>query len=324
MKIVFHSTAPLPVKAYGGIERIVFWHMRELARLGHQVVLIGHRDSQVSEYGIELIPYAKADLDWEMLIPADSDIAHLPYNHTVRSGLPTLSTVHGNGQMGEVFNKNSVFVSKRHAEIHGGKVFIHNALDFSEYPFDESKKLEWNRFVFLAKASWRVKNLKHCIKACRRAKKDLDIIGGKSLIPWPRIHSHGILGGQKKLEILKEADALLFPVRWEEPFGIAIIEAMSLGLPVIGSQYGSLKEIINDQVGVTCKNFEEFSDLIKNGPKQAFDPQVIRSYAEKNFSISSHTKGYLELYEQVIKGIDLHTQKPQFKGQNRAESLLPF
>ncbi len=324
MKIVFHSSAPLPVKTYGGIERIVFWHMRELARLGHKVVLIGHPDSEVAEYGIELIPYAKANLDWEKLIPTDTDVAHLPYNHQVRSGLPTISTVHGNGQIGEVLNKNSVFVSKRHAEIHGGEVYIHNALDFSEYPFDDKKKLSWDRFVFLAKASWRVKNLKHCIKACRSGKKDLDIIGGKSLIPWPRIHSHGILGGEKKLEILKKADALLFPVRWEEPFGIAIIEAMSLGLPVIGSSYGSLKELISDEAGVTCKNYKEFASLISNGPTRDFDPFVIRTYAESQFSIADHTKKYLDLYERVIKAEDLHGSNLGFKGQVRAETLLPF
>ena len=141
MKIVFHSSTPLPVKAYGGIERIVFWHMVELARQGHEVVLIGHPDSDVSSYGIEHIPYAASDLDWEELIPSDVDIAHLSYNHSVRSGLPTVSTVHGNGQIGEKLLENSVFVSKRHAEIHGSDVFVHNALDFNEYPFEE-KKLE--------------------------------------------------------------------------------------------------------------------------------------------------------------------------------------
>ncbi|MFT6070134.1 MAG: glycosyltransferase involved in cell wall biosynthesis [Bacteriovoracaceae bacterium] len=324
MKIVFHSSVPLPVKTYGGIERIVFWHMRELARLGHDVVLIGHPDSEVSKYGIELIPYAKADLNWENLIPQDAEVAHLPYNHQVRTGLPTISTVHGNGQIGEVLNKNSVFVSKRHAEIHGGEVFIHNALDFNEYPFDDKKKLNWDRFVFLAKASWRVKNLKHCIRACRSGKKNLDIIGGKSLIPWPRIHSHGILGGEKKLEILNKADALLFPVRWEEPFGIAIIEAMSLGLPVIGSKYGSLKELISDEVGVTCDSYEEFSSLIKNGPARSFDPIAIRSNVESRFSIMDHTKKYLELYEKVSKGEELHGSNLGFKGKLRAETLLPF
>jgi glycosyltransferase involved in cell wall biosynthesis len=324
VKVVFHSTAPLPVKAYGGIERIVFWHMRELVRTGHEVVLIGHPDSKVSDFGIQLIPYAKADLEWEKLIPSDADVAHLPYNHKVRTGLPTVSTVHGNAQIGEVLNKNSVFVSKRHAEIHGGEVFIHNALDLSEYPFDDNKKLNWDRFVFLAKASWRVKNLKHCIKACRSSKKDLDIIGGKSLIPWPRVHSHGILGGAQKLEILKKSDVLLFPVRWEEPFGIAIIEAMSLGLPVIGSKYGSLKELINKDVGVTCNNYEEFSSLIKDGPKVDFNPKTIRSYVENNFSITEHTKKYLELYKQVCLGLDLHSTELGLKGQVRAETLLPF
>ena len=50
---------PLPVKHYGGTERVMFWLMKELVHLGHQPVLIGHPKSKVSEFGIELIPIEK-------------------------------------------------------------------------------------------------------------------------------------------------------------------------------------------------------------------------------------------------------------------------
>lgn len=324
MKIVFHSAAPLPVKTYGGIERIVFWHMVELVKQGHQVVLIGHPDSEVSKFGIEFIPYGASDLGWEKHIPSDVDMAHLSYNHQVSSGFPTLCTVHGNGQLGEKFLPNSVFVSKRHAEIHGATEFVHNALDFSEYPFDEQKKINWDRFLFLAKASWRVKNLKHCVQACRKTKKHLEIVGGRNLIPWPRIKSHGLVGGKDKLDIMSRCDALLFPVRWEEPFGIAMIEAMALGLPVIGSKYGSLPELITEDVGVLCDNFEELTKVLSSKPQREFDPKKIRSVAEERFSISKHTSSYVSLYERILKGEKLHSQSPELKGDKRAESLLPF
>lgn len=323
MKIVFHSVNPLPVKAYGGIERIVFWHMVELVRQGHQVVLIGHPDCEVNAYGIEHIPYALSDLDWEKLIPSDTDIAHLSYNHIVRTGLPTICTVHGNGQLGEKFTENSVFVSKRHAQVHGGEVYVHNALDFKEYPFIE-KKLEWNRFLFLAKASWRVKNLRHCVRACRRAKKSLEVVGGKNLIPWPRITSHGFVGGKEKLDIINRCDAMLFPVRWEEPFGIAMIESMALGLPVIGSKYGSLPEIITEETGVLCQDFNELCQVVSNEPPREFKPANIRAYAENKFSIQGHTKAYVDLYDKVLAGEKLHQSQPELQGHKRAETLLDF
>ncbi len=324
MKIVFHCASPLPVKTYGGIERIVFWHMVELARLGHQVVLIGHPDSQVKEFGIEHIPYEKEDLNWEKLIPSDTDLAHLSYNHQVRSGLPTLCTVHGNGQLGENFLPNSVFVSKRHATIHGATEFVHNALDFKEYPFDGTKKLNWDRFLFLAKGSWRVKNLRHCIRACRRNRKHLEIIGGRSLVPWPRIKSHGFIGGQEKLSIMKNCDALLFPVRWEEPFGIAIVEAMALGLPVIGSPYGSLAELVTEDLGIICKNFEELVMNLAQDQSSKFDPIKIRTIAEERFSIQKHTNSYLAYYHKILEGNKLHSFSPSLQGHKRAESLLDF
>ena len=56
MKIVFSHSGILPVEGYGGIERILFWHMVELSRMGHHVVLIGNPESKVAQHGIELIP----------------------------------------------------------------------------------------------------------------------------------------------------------------------------------------------------------------------------------------------------------------------------
>lgn len=323
MKIAFLSTNPLPVKKYGGVERIVFWHMVELVKQGHEVVLIGHPDSKVEEFGIEHIPYSSKGYDFEKLIPKDTDIFHMHYNYQISTGIPTICTVHGNAQLGEVLVENSVFVSKRHAEYHGGKIFVHNALNFEEYPFEE-KELHWDRFLFLAKGSWKVKNLKSCIRACRRTRKKLEIIGGRSLIPWPRINSHGFLGGEEKLEVMKNCDALLFPVRWEEPFGIAIIEAMAMGLPVIGSPYGSLPELINDDVGIICKNFEELVETLANNSTKKFEASKIRNYAEENFSISQHTKAYIELYKKVCAGEKLHENRLKLTGSKRAETLLPF
>ena len=108
MKIVFQHLRPLPVIGYGGIERILFWHMKELARMCHKVVLIGHPESKVSEYGIELIALPLDNLlNWEKLIPVDADIVHLSYNCKLPGNIPTIVTVHGNGKIGEVFNKNS-------------------------------------------------------------------------------------------------------------------------------------------------------------------------------------------------------------------------
>ncbi len=323
MKIVFHFEEILPVKTYGGIERILFWHMKELVRQNHQVVLIGHPDSKVEEYGIQLI---KIDLNqkasWENLIPKDADIIHLSYNHTPKNSIPTINTVHGNGKIGEKFTLNSVFVSKKHAEIHNSESFVHNAIDLIEYPF-KTKELKWDSFLFLAKASWRVKNLKHTVWAARKARKHLHIIGGRWFGLSRFIHNHGIIGGDEKINIMNDCDALIFPVRWHEPFGIAIIEAMSQGLPVIGSSFGSLPELISEDVGYIVHSHQELLNVLSS-PTKKFDSTKIRKYVEENFSISKHTKEYLNLYQKVIAGENLNKFIPQYKLNQRAEDLLDF
>lgn len=324
LKIVFVHDGILPVKTYGGTERILFWHMCELVRQGHQVTLIGHPKSEVAKHGIELIELEtqKKD-DWADLIPKDASIVHLQYNWQKPLPIPHINTVHGNGKPGEVFYLNSVFVSQRHAEIHQAKAFIHNAIDLKEYPYQAPQSQQWEQFLFLAKASWRVKNVKHAVKACKRNKKHLYIAGGKVFSFSKYIHNEGFVGGEEKMKLLREADALIFPVRWEEPFGIAVIEAMSQGRPVIGSPYGSLKELITPQTGMICHNYEELEAALA-GAENRFNPDVIRKYVEDHFGIFDYTKKYVEAYLKVIAGEQLNPTAPAFAGSKRAEDLLPF
>lgn len=324
MKIVFSHPGILPVIGYGGIERILFWHMVELAKLGHQVVLIGHADSKVQDYGIELIPINPTDMEWTKQVPKDSDIIHLSYNYKVPGNIPTIITVHGNGQIGEVFDKNAVFVSKKHAEIHGSDQYVHNAIDLKEYPYKPKQSREWKNFLFLAKASWRVKNLKGSVAAARKNEKHIHVVGGRWIGLSRYVHNHGIIGGDTKMGIIRNCDFMAFPVRWHEPFGIAVIEAMSQGLPVIGSPYGSLPELIPPEVGFIANNQAELEALVAGDHSAKFNPDIIRKYVEDNFNVTKHAHSYIALYEKVIRGETLNKISPTYKLSKRAEDLLPF
>lgn len=320
MKIVFQHDHPLPVKKYGGIERMLFWHMKELVKQGHEVKIIGHPQTELSSFGIELIPMHGKE--WHHLIPNDTDIIHLSYNHIVPSKIPTIVTLHGNGQPGEIFPENTIFLSRKHAENHNGIEFVYNGIDFSEYPF-MPKRRNWENFLFLAKASWKVKNLKHCLKAIKATNKKLDVVGGSSIIPKKNTTFHGFLDGKKKLDLIQYADCFLWPVRWHEPFGLAVVEAMSQGVPTIASPFGSLKELINEDNGVLVNNYEEFVTTIKDKPKE-FNAKKIRKDAEERFSIEKYTKDYVSLYVKVIDGEKLHHSTLSWKHSTPPQELLDF
>jgi glycosyltransferase involved in cell wall biosynthesis len=165
--------------------------------------------------------------------------------------------------------------------------------------------------------------VKDCISICKENKKKLHIAGGWNLNFSKHIKYYGMLDTKEKIKVLKKCDALLFPVKWHEPFGIAIIEAMAMGLPVLGSSYGSLPEIINDNVGKIFENYEDLSLFIKNGPYN-FNSKEIRSYVEDNFSSSVMADKYLYYYEKVINGENLNKEKPMWSLDNPPEYLRPF
>ncbi len=171
MKIVFQHSGKLPVSRYGGTERILFWLMKELVLLGHRVVLIGHPLSEVEHYGIQLIKRGD-NSDWRKLIPSNTDIVNLFYPPKFTPDFPCLVRIGGNGQVGEEYLPNTVFVSKKHAELHNSKAYIHNGISLEEYPYVREKTSSWENFFFMAKAKWKVKNLFDCERAVKQVKKN--------------------------------------------------------------------------------------------------------------------------------------------------------
>jgi len=100
-----------------------------------------------------------------------------------------------------------------------------------------------------------------------------------------------------KNRLLGEARALLFPIQWNEPFGLVMIEAMACGTPVLAFAGGSVAEIVRDGVsGWICRSTDEMSEKAKT---MALAPSVVREYQEKNFSLDAMADSYLELYQEI-------------------------
>jgi len=318
MKIAFRHSSVIPVRTYGGTERVLYWLMKELVKMGHEVTLLGPRGCDVTDIGVRYLEYdAKIDHDKFDVIHFFEPVAEFPKN------IPALVTIHGNGKPGETFHNNAVFLSRKHAQNHNATCYVYNGLDLDSYPFQPLKSRSWNDFCFLAKAKWKVKNLKDCIRACKKNKKNITVAGGRTWSLSKYVRSLGMVTDKEKLELLRKSDALLFPVRWHEPFGIAVLEAYSQGLPVVSSKYGSLPELINKKTGILCSDYKEFEEAIA-GNKNTFDAEGIRKYAEERFSSSVMANAYIELYKRVISGKKLNVEQPHYLGTQHPEKLLPF
>ncbi|MEP7204852.1 MAG: glycosyltransferase family 4 protein [Candidatus Saccharibacteria bacterium] len=119
------------------------------------------------------------------------------------------------------------------------------------------------------------------------------------IIRYPRITYSGNLSGVKKNRFISHAKALLFPIDWEEPFGMAVIEALACGTPVIAMNRGAMPEIIQHGVnGFLANDEKEFSEYMQRVDE--IDPAVCRQSVIDKFSADSMAEAYLERYKEAI------------------------
>jgi glycosyltransferase involved in cell wall biosynthesis len=101
----------------------------------------------------------------------------------------------------------------------------------------------------------------------------------------------------EKNELLGNCLAMLFPIQWDEPFGLVMIEAMACGTPVLALPGGSVEEVVKEGVsGHVRATAEELAQCVRN---LAFDAKIIRGYTEQYFSAQRMARDYIQLYGEV-------------------------
>jgi glycosyltransferase involved in cell wall biosynthesis len=323
---------PVPPKHYGGSERVIYWLGKALVKLGHRVTLIANAKSHIP--GAELRTLASDEKNpraWLGLIPDSADIVHFHEQPRGPVTKPYVLTIHGNGVPGEQFPANTVFVSERHAANHGSRHFVHHGVDPEDYWFSEQRE---NYALFLAKARWKVKNFHGAAAVARRAGLELRVIGSRnwplSLQRWlPRIRGvryYGMIGEPEKQELLSRARCLIFPVRWEEPFGVSVIEALVSGAYVVATPYGSLPEIVAPETGMLSASVETLAEAVKH--PQRFSPQACRDRVLRGgFTHLDAARKYLDYYERILtRGAlgDNGEPAPATRPDFMAKQLLPW
>lgn len=330
--IVYPGKKPVPPPLYGGGQRVMYWLGKALIQLGHQVTLIAHPDSHIP--GAELRPWmddGAPDDSWIRLIPDSTDILHLRRPPKGPLPKPFVVTIGGNGRPGQKFPENTIFVSRNHAGNHQSVHFVHNGLDPDEYQFSAVRE---NYAVFLAKASWDVKNLPGAIEVCRRAGVELHVIGSRNWLfglhrfvpPVRGVHYHGTLGQKEKNPLLARARCLIFPIRWHEPFGNAVNEALVSGCYVAATPYGSMPELVTRQTGVLSASPNVLADAVKSPAR--FKPEDCRDRVIKGgLTHLDMARNYLAYYERVLatgRVGDPNQPSPETAPGFHAADLLPW
>lgn len=316
MRILIVHAEILPVTKYGGIERVIWYLARELNKLGHEVSFLAKKGSYCD---FATVHFIDENIDLLKQIPGNIDII---YFTTYPKGVEKLKSsyvisVHGNSNDLREFDRNTIFVSKNHAQRYGSDSYVYNGLDWDDYtpPLLEKQR---SHFHFLGKAAWRVKNVQGAINMIRKSKNEkLEVLGGKRLnikmglrlTLTPKVRFRGMVGGSEKDFLLNGSKGLIFPVRWHEPFGLAITESLYYGCPVFGTPYGSLPELITEDFGYLSSNEDELTAAIQNS--NSYSHQKCHEYALEEFNSKKMALAYLNKFEKVLNGESLNENRPR-------------
>lgn len=255
-------------------------------------------------------------------------------------GLPTVVTVHGpvDGDPYHYYRElgtdaQLVAISDRQRELApdlnwAGRV--HNALRVEDWPFQPEKQ---DYALFLGRFT--AEKAPHlAVWAAHEAGIPL-ILAGKCAEPpevsyfessvrpllTERDHMFGMADAAAKRELLSNAKCLLFPIRWEEPFGMVMIEAMVCGTPVVALRGGAVSEVIVD--GVTGRICDDPAELPAAVAEVAgYDPEKMRAHVAAHFGADTLGRGYEDIYRRVVRAHRRrHAGRVTVHGWNPAAAL---
>lgn len=114
----------------------------------------------------------------------------------------------------------------------------------------------------------------------------------------------GLADLKAKNELLGNSMAMLFPIQWNEPFGLVMVEAMACGTPVLAMPGGSVPEVVRDGVsGYICRSVRDMAKRVRD---MKIEPGSVRKYVEENFSEERMVRNYITLYEEILRARKTH------------------
>lgn len=327
----------VPPRGYGGTEAVVGALVDQLVARGHEVTLVAsgaphtnathfvqvYADPPSSELGTSAMPEViDAASAGAALDGLDLDIVH---DHSLAGPLlargrriPTVVTMHGpvSGENGDYYERLGTSVgvvaisaAQRRANARLNWVgTVHNAIDVSSFPFraDKDRSVVWiGRFCD-------DKSPHLAIDAARAAGRRI-VLAGKLNEPdekeyfdreiRPRLGEDvdyvGEADAALKRKLYAQASCLVFPIQWEEPFGMVMVEAMACGTPVVATRRGSVPEVVVDgHTGFIVDDVDELAGAIER--TDTIDPRECRAHVRAHFDLPVMAAGYERVYRSLI------------------------
>jgi glycosyltransferase involved in cell wall biosynthesis len=329
----------VPPKGYGGIEWVVALLADGLAEAGHDVTLFATGDSVTRahlEFVFEQAPGSAAindialDTTHTLFSLRDArdrfDVLHVhsPFSAlaaAVETGVPTMHTLHGAfvPEMRRLYSlvaARAWFIAiseaqKRFNEELRYAGVVYNGIDMGVYALAQEKEdfvlflgraapeKGWRRAVDAAKLAG--VRLVSAVKIAHPSEHHEWETNIRPVLP-PDFEVMGEISQEEKVDLLRRAKAVLFPIDWPEPFGLVMTEAMACGTPVIATPRGSVPEVVADGITGWIVDVEDY-------PVQAaerltrldeIDPMVCRERVDRLFSKQAMVTGYERVFERAL------------------------
>ena len=329
----------VPPRLYGGTERIVAYLTDELVQLGHDVTLFASADSvsaarlvSCAQMALRLdsnirdpIPYYMLMLDRVRQHAEEFDILHFHIDHLHFPlfrpfAARTVTTVHGRQDLPDLkalyigfSDMPLVSISNSQRQPAGNANFvatIHHGLPLQLY--EPTFNPRGGYLAFLGRISPE-KGVDHAVEIARLLGIPLKIAAKVDkvdesyfreriapLIDQPGVEWIGEINERAKGAFLGEAQALLFPIDWPEPFGLAMIEAMACGTPVLAFRHGAVSEVIDE--GVTGSIVDTVDEAVRKLPHVLnLDRRAVRRRFETRFSSRRMANEYVRLFRRLCE-----------------------
>ncbi len=352
----------VPPQLYGGTERVVSYLTEELVHQGHDVTLFASGDSVTSARLVPCCPRSlrldKACIDQIAhhfvmldkvveLVQRDAfdvvhfhiDYFHFPISRAYR--IPNLTTLHGRldlPDLAPLYHRYSdmpvVSISKAQRKPLPFANWIGNVYHGLPQNSLEAGDGHGKYLAFLGRICPE-KRVDRAIEIAVKAGMPLKIAAKidhvdreyfekkiKHLLAQPGIEFIGEIREDQKSEFLGNASALLFPIDWPEPFGLAVIEAMACGTPTLAFRCGSVPELMTGgTTGAVVDNMDEALPALQR--ILTMDRAAVRRTFETRFTAPRMANDYVALYESILN--TRATQEPAATlavGESEVETRL--